>query len=122
MRGRTWVRIVAALGLGLALGSSPERARGGEFYYLMIFGSQSSPKLLRYTQTWATFVRAVGEGPDPSDHAIQATSLACFAPQSAVHPAGRVQEALCVSRRSWFSGTVRIPSTHRWRIRRQATK
>ena len=39
--------------------------RGEERYYAMIFGSQSSPKLLRYTHTWATFVRVVGEGDDP---------------------------------------------------------
>jgi len=51
---------------GLVLASAGRTARGGEFYYVMIFGSQSSPKLLRYTHTWATFVRAVGEGPDPS--------------------------------------------------------
>ena len=37
----------------------------------MIFGSQSSPKLLRYTHTWATFVRVVGEGDDPA--AIRST-------------------------------------------------
>ena len=45
-------------------------ARGDEFYYVMIFGSQSSPKLLQYTHTWATFIRAVGEGPDASNYEL----------------------------------------------------
>lgn len=65
--------LVAAV--GLVLGSAGGTARGGEFYYVMIFGSQSSPKLLRYTHTWATFVRAVGEGPDPRDYAIRAHTI-----------------------------------------------
>lgn len=41
-------------------------ARADERYYAMIFGSESSPKLLRYTHTWATFIRVVGEGGDPN--------------------------------------------------------
>jgi hypothetical protein len=36
----------------------------------MIFGSQSSPKLLRYTHTWATYVRVVGEGDDPRNYQV----------------------------------------------------
>jgi hypothetical protein len=48
--------------------SSP--ARGGERYYSMIFGSQSSPKLLQFTHTWATFIRVVGEGDDPSGYQV----------------------------------------------------
>src|SRR4051794_7833216 len=45
-------------------------ARGEERYYAMIFGSQSSPKLLRYTHTWATFIRVVGEGNDPGGYQV----------------------------------------------------
>jgi hypothetical protein len=60
---------------GFVLGSARGTARGGEFYYVMIFGSQSSPKLLRITHTWATFVRAVGEGPDPSSFALQVHTI-----------------------------------------------
>src|SRR5689334_1085665 len=43
-----------------ALAAAP--AKGAERYYALIFGSQSSPKRLRDTHTWATFVRVVGEG------------------------------------------------------------
>src|SRR3954452_18574315 len=49
---------------------SPGSARGGERFYAMIFGSQSSPKLLRYTHTWATFIRVVGEGDDPRGYQV----------------------------------------------------
>jgi hypothetical protein len=76
---RIWVYAIASL--GLVLGSAGGTARGGEFFYVMIFGSQSSPKLLRYTHTWATFVRAVGEGPDPSRYALQVHTIS-WLPQS----------------------------------------
>jgi hypothetical protein len=49
---------------------APMQAQAAERYYALIFGSQSSPKLLRYTHTWATFVRVVGEGDDPSGYQV----------------------------------------------------
>jgi hypothetical protein len=73
MLRRSWVCAIASF--GLVLGSAGGTARGGESYYVLIFGSQSSPKLLRYTHTWATFVRAVGEGPDPGDSALQVHTI-----------------------------------------------
>jgi hypothetical protein len=36
----------------------------GERYYLLVFSSQSTPKLPRYTHTWATVVRVRGRGPN----------------------------------------------------------
>lgn len=48
-----------------------EPPRAGESFYVMIFGSQSHPKQLKFTHTWATFVRAVGEGPDPSTYYVE---------------------------------------------------
>jgi hypothetical protein len=62
----TWAAVI--VGVLSAFSSGP--ARGGERYYSMIFGSQSSPKLLRYTHTWATFIRVVGEGDDPSGYQV----------------------------------------------------
>jgi hypothetical protein len=50
---------------------SAEPVRAGESFYVMIFGSQSHPKQLRFTHTWATFIRAVGEGPDPSTYYVE---------------------------------------------------
>ena len=74
MGRRIGVYVIASF--GLVLGAAEGTARGGEFYYVMIFGSQSDPKLLRYTHTWATFVRAVGEGPDPSNYRSRSTRSA----------------------------------------------
>src|SRR6476646_5636602 len=34
----------------------------GERYYLLVFGSQTTPKLPRYTHTWVTVVRAAPGG------------------------------------------------------------
>jgi hypothetical protein len=41
-------------------------AQAEERYYVLIFGSESTPRLPRYTHTWATFVKASGEDPDAS--------------------------------------------------------
>jgi hypothetical protein len=35
----------------------------GERYFVLVFGSQTTPKLPRYTHSWATVVRVTGEGP-----------------------------------------------------------
>ena len=71
--------VIALLGLAFAL--SAGETRGEEFYYVMIFGSQSRPKLLQYTHTWATFVRAVGEGPDASNYCVYQHTIS-WLPQS----------------------------------------
>jgi hypothetical protein len=46
-------------------------ARAEERYYIILFGSQSTPRLPRYTHTWATFVRANVEGTDDRVHHIE---------------------------------------------------
>ncbi|HEY2157083.1 MAG TPA: hypothetical protein VGH33_15750, partial [Isosphaeraceae bacterium] len=61
---------IALIALALA---SP--ARAGEYYYALIFGSDSSPKRLRYTHTWATFIKATGEGTDPNGYAIEMRTI-----------------------------------------------
>ena len=76
-----WIRPVLASLVGLAFASTAREARGEEFYYVMIFGSQSSPKLLQYTHTWATFIRAVGEGPDANNYALYQHTIS-WLPQS----------------------------------------
>jgi hypothetical protein len=59
----------------VVLGFSSVSLRASEFYYVLIFGSQPHPKQLRYSHTWATFVRAVGEGPDANNYAIEAHTI-----------------------------------------------
>ena len=41
----------------------------------MVFGSQSHPKQLRYTHTWATFIKATGEGSDPNAYALESNTI-----------------------------------------------
>ena len=61
-----------AVGLGLmALGLFPGAAKANDVYYVLVFGSQTEPKRLRDTHTWATFVHAVGEGADPNGYALE---------------------------------------------------
>ena len=54
----------------LSLAGVSRQAKAGDFFYMMIFGSQSDPKQLRFSHTFATFVRATGEGTDPSTYAL----------------------------------------------------
>ncbi|MDB5349315.1 MAG: hypothetical protein JWN86_562 [Planctomycetota bacterium] len=65
----------AALAAFLLAGFSASSARAGEHYFVLIFGSQSSPKVLSRTHTWATFVKAVGEGPDLSTYALEVNTI-----------------------------------------------
>lgn len=72
-RGR--IRLfVAALALALALAATGPAA-AADHCYVMVFGSQSHPKRLKYTHTWATFVRAVGEGPDADAYRLHAHTI-----------------------------------------------
>jgi hypothetical protein len=67
----TWVAVIVG---ALSLLSSG-RAHGDERYYTIIFGSQSRPKFLQYTHTWATFIRVVGEGDDPNGYEVYAHTI-----------------------------------------------
>jgi hypothetical protein len=42
----------------------------GERYYLLVFGSQTTPKIPRFTHTWVTFVRTCGPGTLVEQHTI----------------------------------------------------
>ncbi|MGE3820642.1 MAG: hypothetical protein AB7I30_14610, partial [Isosphaeraceae bacterium] len=52
-------------------------ARGSaeEYYFALIFGSETRPKQLRLTHTWATFVKASGTGPDLSTYALEEVTI-----------------------------------------------
>jgi hypothetical protein len=75
------IRPIAIAILGIALMTTTSKAQADEFYYVMIFGSQSKPKLLQYTHTWATFIRAVGEGPDANNYSLYQHTIS-WLPQS----------------------------------------
>jgi hypothetical protein len=50
-------------------------ARADEAYFLMVFGSQQTPNNPNYAHSWATFVRAAGEGPCPPAAALEAHTI-----------------------------------------------
>lgn len=60
-------RVRASILTAIVLYSATIDVAAAERDYVLIFGSQSQPKQLRNTHTWATFVHAIGEGTDPSN-------------------------------------------------------
>lgn len=65
-------RLVAAvLGVAVIAWWTARLEAGETYYYAMIFGSQSRPKQLRHTHTWATFIKAESEGADPSARPLE---------------------------------------------------
>ena len=72
-RFRRFLSLAAASFLAWNLGAAT--AVADEYYFAMIFGSESQPKRLRYTHTWATLVRAVGEGPDLNSYALEQNTI-----------------------------------------------
>jgi hypothetical protein len=67
--------ILLQIGLILSFNWLVPLAQGGEKYYISILGSQSSPKIPRYTHTWATFIKATGEGEDHSKYQMEAFTI-----------------------------------------------
>lgn len=66
------LRLAGALLAAVFFQSSASAEDG---YFLLIFGSQSQPKRLRYTHTWATFVRAVDDGRDLSLRPLEVNTI-----------------------------------------------
>ena len=72
-RFRRLFSLVAAL--FITWSAAAATAVADEYCFAMIFGSESQPKRLRYTHTWITFVRAVGEGPDLNSYALELNTI-----------------------------------------------
>jgi hypothetical protein len=66
------VLLLALLGLAAA------PARAGEFCYLMVFGSQSVPTHIKYTHSFATFVRATGQGPCADAYTLEVRTISWY--------------------------------------------
>lgn len=81
MRGG-WLAGIAAV---VMVAASTKEVQAEEYYFSMIFGSQSSSKLLRYTHTWATFVKATGEGPDLRTYALEYNTISRLPQTLEVH-------------------------------------
>lgn len=77
-------RSLAALTIcALALLGDARSAEGADFFYMLVFGSESDPKRLRLTHTYATFVRATGDGPDIANYALTVHTIS-WLPRSMV--------------------------------------
>lgn len=71
--------ILAYASLAILLLVGPvSRASANDVFYVIIFGSEDDPKHLKYSHTFATFIRATGEGCDPSNYAVSAHTLSWF--------------------------------------------
>jgi hypothetical protein len=68
--------LVAALLVG--------RAGAGESYYVIVFALQGEPNLPRHAHTFATFVRASGEGPNPNRYALEFHTISWYPASGAV--------------------------------------
>ena len=69
--GTAWTLGLVVLTLGIA----PGRWAAAESHYVLIFGAQPSPKIIKDSHTWATFVRVIGEGSDPAGYQIFAHTI-----------------------------------------------
>lgn len=69
----------------LLSGATVTSAHAGEAYYVLVFGAQNSPLRIKDKHTWATFVRTIGEGPDPAGYQVVAHTI------SLVPASGRVR-------------------------------
>jgi hypothetical protein len=58
----------------------------GERYYLIVFGSQSTPKLARRTHTWATMVRA-GTMPGRAEPVLEISTISWMPASLVIRPA-----------------------------------
>ncbi len=72
-------RLLAALFFFLSIASSPCDA--AERYYMLLFGSQPEPVAIKHTHTFASFIKATGEGNDPSKWKLELQDIS-WMPQS----------------------------------------
>jgi len=67
--------------------------RGDEFYYVLVFGSQQSAGCVRYSHTFATFVRATGRGPCAQSYRLDAFTISWLPRTLELRPLALAPEA-----------------------------
>ena len=77
---------LAGILVGLLGGLEATPAWGDERHYVVIFGAQPSPKVIRYAHTWATFVRVVGDEADPATCQLFAHTISFYPADLDVRP------------------------------------
>ncbi len=50
-------------------------ARGDDFYFLLVFGSQTPRPCAKYSHTFATFVKATGQGPCAEAYSLESQTI-----------------------------------------------
>ena len=79
-------KMLAVLLIGCWWGSAPGRALGDERHFVLIFGAQPKPKVIRYSHTWATFVRVVDDPAAPGGAQLFAHTLSFYPATLDVRP------------------------------------
>lgn len=87
MKGLRGVAAVAVLLCGTGAG------RADEFYYVLVFGSQQSIGCVRYSHTFATFVRATGRGPCAQSYRLDAFTISWLPRALELRPLALAPEA-----------------------------
>ena len=79
------IRLAVVLG-GLLPGFVPGLARGDDRHYVLIFGAQPTPKKIRYSHTWATFVRVIQDDANPANVQLFAHTISFYPADLEVRP------------------------------------
>ena len=73
-RRGAWILALTLVAAPLA----PGVGRGAQFDYVILFAFESEPDLPRFAHTFATFVRATGEGPCADRYALEAHTISWY--------------------------------------------
>ena len=68
-------RLGTILARWLLILGAPGSCWGVETHCVFIFGAQPTPKVIKDSHSWATFVRVVGEGSDPASYQVFAHTI-----------------------------------------------
>ena len=83
----TWRGLILVMTLGGALGTiAPRSTWGDDRQYVLIFGAQPTPKRIKYSHTWATFVRVIQDDADPSHAQLFAHTISFYPADLEVRP------------------------------------
>jgi hypothetical protein len=63
----------------------PAAAGADEFYFVLVFGAQRVPNRPKYSHSFATFVRAVGDGPAVDTYALEAHTISWLPETMDIH-------------------------------------
>ena len=79
------IRLAMILG-GLLMGLVPNLAWGDDRQYVLIFGAQPTPKVIKASHTWATFVRVIQDDANPANVQLFAHTISFYPADLDVRP------------------------------------